>query len=428
MRGIVTGDFHYGLSVEDLDRTPEVHKAVNKIVDYAIENKVDFFSIGGDTTDNNTPHPDHLRMIIEILNRLDDAEIVTFVMRGNHEAVADKERLWGLTPLEEIGYANVHFIKEPKILSLEDMVFLFLPHVTQNQASQSKYKGSPQALIEAEAERLLGTVTNKKITVISHYNHIGVLPGTEHIRLRQSDLNIPAVVTRSPKVIKVFNSHIHNPNEKQKVVMPGSVICTAFGDLTAKRFLDITYRDNADRWDIKSVPTQMFPLVELTFDFTKLLPEERFSVLEEEAEKLSKDTILRVRCLVNEEILPELNFNAMKEVFIPKVKFVKSFNRIIARKRSVRDTEQKANLNPLDAVQRYLYQRKPDGLERKLLLAKAIITEGQEAELESVAHFENPIAANDKLEESVEELFEEDTPVADVSDLDTDFDLSDLEI
>ena len=178
MRGIFCGDFHYGLSIEDVDRTPEVDRAFHHIIDYAIANKVDFVSIGGDTTDNNTPHPEVLALLIVALNRLEDAEIPTFIMRGNHEAVIDPVRKWGLTPLERVGYNNIHFIKESTLLEFNGEYFAFMPHATRSQLVDTEYR-SVQEFIDAEAERLLEEAGKKKVTAITHYNLMGAVAGTD---------------------------------------------------------------------------------------------------------------------------------------------------------------------------------------------------------------------------------------------------------
>lgn len=402
MRGIVTGDWHFGLSVESMDRTPEVLRAVNFIVSYAIRKKVDFFSIGGDTTDNNTPHPDHLRMIIGVLNRLEEAEIPTFLMRGNHEAVADTERLWGLTPLEEIGYQNIHFIKTPTILRIKSRPFLFLPHVTLSQLDDEDY-GKAQNFVDRSATELLKTVSNEKVTAITHFNFSATTAGTEASRLRQSDIQIPAHLMRSPKVTKIFNSHIHTPSEVQKVIMPGSVVCTAFGDINKKRFLDIEWDVSASKWDIKSVKTPMAPLVELSFNFVDTTQKQRDSMVRGELSGIDDKTIVRLRFECPEEILPEVDFDHYKYLYSQKALFVKNVDRVILKKKTVRDKGQISELDPIKAVEHYLKSRNPEGLERKLSLAKKVMAGGAETAPMDVSHFDDLSLASDAVTQFNEE-------------------------
>lgn len=424
MKGILTGDWHYGLTVEDLDRSFEVDQAVTRIIDTAIEQEVDFVSIGGDLTDNNTPHPDHTAMLIHQLNRLEDAEIPTFVLKGNHEAVVDARRHWGLTPLERVGYENVHFIKEPAVFDYDGLQLLFLPHATRGQVVGSPHK-TVQEFIDAEAARLLDEVEGKAI-VISHYNINGAMAGTEELMLRQHDLQLPAILLRSPKVLKIFNSHIHTPQETHsgKVVMPGSPICTDFGDLTAKSFVLAEFSKKGVK--IERIETPMAPMMEVEFRLLRDDSLDEFKqAIEESFTHLNEEMILKVRFTVAGERASQIEFGKLRSEFEKRVKFLKLFDKTLIHKRAVRDVEQKPSLSPLEAVEQYIKTHKPEGAERKLALAKRIIEEGSEATVGmSLTPFESDVAADDMIDEAVESIQE---AAADfVDDEEDDHDIPDL--
>ena len=401
MRGVFTGDLHYGLSVEDLDRTPDVHKAVEFIVDEAIRMEADFVSIGGDLTDNNTPLPDHLALLISVLNRLEDAEIPTFVLRGNHEAVSAPNRRWALTPLERVGYNNVHFITEPKLIDYEGLQLLFLPHVTRSQAMEYGFK-TAQEFIDAEAERLVKEV-NKTCTVISHYNVNGAKAGTEALMLRQTDLQLPGIVMRSPKVEQIVNSHIHTAQEKGKIIMPGSPVCTDFGDLeTAKGFLVGDYDDG---WQFDVINTPASPMQSIEIDLVGDSPEEIRKTIDKAKKTVVKDAIVKVRVTVEEDKVAFIDFEKLKQEFSKGgARFVKQIDRIVTRKRQVRDPKQKSALSPTDAVKQYLNFRNPEGKDRKLSLAMRVLS-GESLSLkdkgESIA---NQTAAIESLDDALVDL------------------------
>lgn len=401
MIGAFSGDWHYGLSVEDLDRTPEVHAAVEEFVSYAIKRQVDFVSIGGDPTDNNTPLPDHIAMLISVLNRLEEAEIPTFFMKGNHEAISSSTRLWGLTPLERVGYQNIHFILEPKVMKYGEITFLFLPHATRAQAIAAGFK-SAQEYIDARAEALLKDIEGKA-TVISHYNVNGAKAGTEALMLRQSDLQLPAIVQRSPKVVKIVNSHIHTAQEKGKLIMPGSLVCTDFGDLESpKGFLVGTYKGS--KWEFETVPSNPSPMQEIELNLVNSTQEEIRKEVARAAKDVLKDSIVKVRVLIDEENLAIVDFDKMRDEIGKKARFVKQLDRIVMKKRSVRDKEQKPTLNPVEAVKRYLEVRKPEGMDRKLALALRFLDGEKVEKQESGAEFTSETAAMDALDENLEKL------------------------
>lgn len=409
MRGAFSGDLHYGLSVEDLDRTPDVHKATEFIVDEAIRREVDFVSFGGDLADNNTTLPDHIALMISVLNRLEEAEIPTFITKGNHCSISAQGRYWSLTPLEKVGYQNVHFILEPKLIKFDKITFLFLPHVTRSQAIEHGFK-SAQEFIDARAEELLEKA-KEKVTVISHYNVNGCKAGTENLMLRQTDLQLPAVVQRHPKVLKIVNSHIHTAQERGKIIMPGSPVCTDFGDLDSpKGFLIGEFDGKA--WDFEQVLTPASPMQMVEIDLVGADPKEISKTISDVKASILEDSIVKVRVLINEENAPLVDFEKLRAELAKKARFVKQIDRIITRKRQVRDVEQKMDLSPIDAVTRYLEFRKPEGMDRKLALAKKFL-EGESVKPKESGHeFLSPTSASDALDENLAALAEDDDPVA----------------
>ena len=404
MKGAFSGDWHYGLHVEELDRTKEVHTAVNDIVDWVIESGVDFFSVGGDLLHNNNPHPDYIAFLIQIFNRLEDAEIPTFVTKGNHCAISAPGKVWALTPLEQVGYQNVYFITEPTAIELQDAYFIFLPHITRSQAIELGY-ASAQECVDKEAERLLQDMPEgKKALVVSHYNVNGAIAGTEKMMLRQSDLQLPAIVQRSPKVDWVINSHIHTAQyHGNKIVMPGSPICTDFGDLEApKGFASAELTDEG--WEFSRIPTLQATLQEFDVDLIGKSAEEIEKELTACVEEVLKDAIVKVRIVIEEEKLPYVDFDTLKKSMSQRAKFVKNFDKVITKKRAVRDSQQKPTLSPIEAVKRYVDNVNPEGADRKLNLAMKVIEGGQIEIQETEGKFENPTAAADDLDVNMENL------------------------
>ena len=401
-----SGDWHYGLTVENIDRTPDVHKAVMFAVDKAIEAGVKIFSIGGDLTENNCPLPDHTALLIQVINKLHAAGIIVFIMRGNHCAISIKGRRWGLTPLEQVGWENVHFITEPKVLEVLGHSFLFLPHVTKAHALEAGYK-TAQEFITGEAEKLVNE-SKTQLTVISHYNIAGVKCGTEAMMLRQTDLQLPAIVQRSPKVIKIINSHIHTAQESGKLILPGAVVCTDFGDLDApKGFIigELTKNKAMSlEWKFEQVLTPSSPMQQMELDLISADAKTILKVLVQAVKSVLPDSIIKVRVLINEENLPLVNMDALRDELLKKARYVKQIDKIVTRTRQKRDAEQKVGMSPIAAATHYLETRNPDGKERKLELARSII-EGHKAKAQESGHeFLSPTAAADSLEKNLQAL------------------------
>ena len=400
-----SGDWHYGLTVENIDRTPDVHKAVMFVIEKAIEAGVDLFTMGGDATENNSPLPDHVALLMQGLNKLEAANIIVAFMKGNHDAISAMGRRWGLTPLEHVGYKNVYFITDPQLLEIKGHSFLFLPHVTKAQALDLGYK-TAQECVNGEAERLLAEVKGK-VTVVSHYNVAGVKIGTEAMMLRQTDLQLPACVLSSQKVIKIINSHVHTPQENGKLILPGSPLCTDFGDLdSAKGFLlgELKTDGKLTKWDFERVLTPASPMQQVELDFINATPDEIAKTVKQAAKTILKDSIVKIRVLINEENLPLVSFEALAAELGKNARYVKQIDPIITRKRQMRDAKQKVGMSPIDAATHYLTTRNPEGRERKLELARQIIEGSEIKQKDSGKAFLNATAASDELDATLEKL------------------------
>ena len=404
MKGAFSGDFHYGLHVEEFDRTKEVDEAVNFIIDYVIENDIEFLSIGGDLLHNNNPHPDYIALLIKALNRLEEAEIPTFILKGNHCAIASAGKLWALTPLEQIGYNNVIFITKPDLFTYNEQYFIFLPHITKSQAIELGYS-SAQECVDGEAQKLVDQIpADHKAIVVAHYNINGAKAGTEKLMLRQSDLQLPGIVQRSPKVCWIVNSHIHTAGfHGDKIVMPGSPICTDFGDLEVAKGFAIGEKET-DEWNFTQIPTPQAPMQQFEVDLLGMEAKEIEKALCDCVELVVRDSIVKARVIIEEEKLPYVDFPEFKAALAGRARFVKDIDKMITKKRLVRDVEQKPNLSPSAAVDQYIKKLGPEGAERKLDLAKKILSGEQLTIQETEGKFENPTAASEDFNETMGDL------------------------
>lgn len=374
MQGIIAGDFHIGLRVEDIDRTPEVLEAFDFLIDMAIEMRVAFVELGGDLFDTNSPIPDYIAAVIARLNRLEEAGVPTVVLGGNHEAISAPGRYWALTPLQEVGYKHVRFVWEPCLLDPEVFGFpvLCLPHVTRATAQAHGYK-SPQAYVEACAKELLEG-SQEPITIFSHYNLRAAKAGTEAHMLRQSDLELPNWLTGDERVVAIFNHHIHTPQHFKNVWVPGSLICTDFGDHQAdKGFILAELNEESFTWNIRRVLTPQAPLVEFELDYRGKDARACQALMQKARAQTPKDAIVKLRILVEEERLPEISIKQIRTSWDGVCQYVKSVHTVPVRKRKVRDEKQVAALKPAEAVRVYIEARKPDRWKAKSVLAATIL-------------------------------------------------------
>lgn len=381
--GIIS-DLHLGLRVEDMERTPEIEKALNFAVDAAIAREVRAFLINGDLTHTSSPPYSLLAILIAAIARLVDAGIEVWIVRGNHEALANDD-LWALTPLERAGFKNVRFIKRPTSFRVPGgpHVFTFLPHAVKREAKaaghssvQHWYSATVKKGIEA------AQASGGKVTVFSHTNVKGARAGTENLMVRQSDLQVPAVCFDSDDVTQVFSGHVHTPQEVGKVFIIGSPVCTDFGDVSPDRGFVFANLLDDGTWEKERVRTPQAPLAELRFEILEGETNEGFIADFQAAltnEPVTAETILKVKIRVDEDRAPEFDFEWAKKEAAARALVLRDFEVTRVKQRRARDPKIRSQMPPREAVERFLARSKPDGAERKLALALKILEEGKHA-------------------------------------------------
>ncbi|MBC7321025.1 exonuclease SbcCD subunit D [bacterium] len=107
MRILHTGDWHIGISRWGIDRTEEVFKSIEFIVDIVEKEDVDVVLIAGDLFEHKMPKGDDLRRTAEILQRLGEKDRKVIIVSGNHDW-KELEVSLGIFSSS----SNVHFLTE----------------------------------------------------------------------------------------------------------------------------------------------------------------------------------------------------------------------------------------------------------------------------------------------------------------------------
>src|SRR3989338_5254504 len=146
---IHTADIHFGMeNYGKIDTKTGIHsrlldfeKALNFCIDYAIEEKVDFFLFAGDAYKTAHPTPTQQKLFMRCFLRLFKENIPAIIVIGNHDnplsfGKANSLEIFGDLPLE-----GFHVIAQPELLKLETKNGLIqivgIPWPTRNTLSLS---------------------------------------------------------------------------------------------------------------------------------------------------------------------------------------------------------------------------------------------------------------------------------------------------
>ena len=96
MRFLHTGDWHVGKAIRGRSRMEEFERALDQVVEIALDQQVDAVLHAGDLYEHRTAAPDADKLVFETLLRLHGHEIPVVAIPGNHDSAPRLEAFAGL--------------------------------------------------------------------------------------------------------------------------------------------------------------------------------------------------------------------------------------------------------------------------------------------------------------------------------------------
>ena len=386
IRVIFSSDWHLGLRTNEIDRTDEIISVGKQVVKHCKKVKEDHkvvLVLGGDIFNTNTPSEHHIGRFIEVLNLIRKHEINTYIMVGNHDSIADPERISCLSFIRKIksAYPTITLVEDIKYLFIEEqdygsLHFTFLPHISKalvhKKIKDGKYDGveNTQAYIDHKCTKIMKKVGKMGHNYIfSHLNVIGAHPGSESNLLKKSEVYLPESFTSPPLgwcSPTIIQGHIHSNSIMGDINIIGSPIYCGFGESGDKYFADITIKGSmGDQDTIDLVKTHCRPFMELELD---MIGETKpFFKLPDVIEflddlKEQKDPVAKIDVTID----PEHNTYDWTEIRnkILKIGFIKPITPRVVIKRTVRSKNQTIDLPIKDKIKVYLKRNMKKDLPR----------------------------------------------------------------
>ena len=241
-------------------RTQDFLKALDTIVDTAIEERVDLVLFAGDAYKDRTPVPTFQREWGRRIVRLSQAGIPTLLLVGNHDLSPAVGRAHAMQEFETIPVPHIHVLSKPAFLGpadLEDLPLqvIGLPWVSRSSlmATLEMSGVDPGKIYEELEARLTDLVRiwldqqrNPDLPVVltAHASVQGAVYGGERSVMLGSDLVLPGSLVRDPRLSYVALGHIHKPQDLNKgaqppVIYPGSIERVDFGEVEDEKYFII---------------------------------------------------------------------------------------------------------------------------------------------------------------------------------------------
>jgi exonuclease SbcD len=224
--------------------------ALDRIVDTAIDERVDLVLFAGDAYKDRTPSPTYQREWGRRIIRLSQAGIPTLLLIGNHDLSPASGRANTLQEFDTLQVPHIQVLSKPVFLGpaeLENLPLqvLAIPWISRSglMAALEMSASQPEKVLAEIEERLsqliqswLEAADPQLPTILTaHASVEGAQYGSERSVMLGSDMLLPGSLVRDARLDYVALGHIHkaqnlNENGYPPVVYPGSIERVDFGE------------------------------------------------------------------------------------------------------------------------------------------------------------------------------------------------------
>ncbi len=232
-------------------------KALDTIIDTAIEERVDLVIFAGDAYKDRSPAPTFQREWGRRIMRLSRAGIQTILLVGNHDLSPALGRAHALQEYETLEVANIHVIDRPALLTPEQLgglpvQVIALPWVSRSKLiaigkvesiEEPKVRETIEGKIKEIFDGLYKDVNiNLPLVMTAHCSINGAIFSSERNIMLGSDFVLPGSLFRDPRLDYVALGHIHkaqnvNPGSHPPVWYSGSIERVDFSEKEDKGFI-----------------------------------------------------------------------------------------------------------------------------------------------------------------------------------------------
>ena len=231
-------------------------KSLDTIVDAAISQRVDLVIFAGDAYKDRAPAPTFQREWGKRIVRLSQAKIPTLLLVGNHDLSPAAGRAHAIQEFDTLQVPFIKVLDKPQFLGPSDLwetpaQVIAMPWITRSGLMASLgMSGTDAAEIFSNLEaRISGIVeeyineADKTLPLIltAHASVEGATFGMERMVMLGSDLVLPTLLVKDPRLDYVAMGHIHKPQDVNEgnhppVIYPGSIERIDFGEAKDDKF------------------------------------------------------------------------------------------------------------------------------------------------------------------------------------------------
>lgn len=398
---IHVSDIHFGSGESHGRLNPETGlnirfedfvNALSRVVDYAIEQKIDVFLFSGDAYRNASPEPIYQKMFARELKRLSDANIQSILVVGNHDQILRSTASHAMSVFQSLEVPGVLTIDKPQLLKLNTahgaLQLIGVPHISRHHMMTiDKYRNMTsgaidRVLIENLHDMLQGFYDelDPNLPTVSTA-HLGVdraIAGIESELLIGYSLTFPTELFIDKRVDYVALGHIHKHQvirgKEPAVVYAGSLERVDFGEEKEdKGFIHVRLNRGDTKYEFHSINPR--PFVTVDADVTKS-EDATQTLLSKIKKQIIDGCVLRVRYRINQDQLATVDDAQLRQAASSALtaRFLPEIIPAINRARLPQLTESAVS-SPMTALETYLGDIEDERKQRLLERARKVMAE-----------------------------------------------------
>src|SRR4030042_221882 len=374
-----------GLSTRLLD----VLKALDEVVEYAVENSVDLVLFCGDAYKNRDPSQTQQRKFAKRLRRLSESGIPVFLFVGNHDLPNAIGRANAVEIFDTLSVSHIHVGNRPDIYNVPtrqgSVQIVALPWLkrsallSREEAKNLSIEQANDRLQEMMTRRLLGLISELDpglpSLLVAHVAVSTAKPGSERSMVVGRDPVLLLGNVALPAFDYVALGHIHRHQillQSQPVVYAGSLERFDFGDEDEdKGFyvvdVEITGKEKRVTYEFHKVNARRFVTITVDVDVEDADPTSIVLQAITQQHAAIENAVVRVHIC-----LPAALAASVREVELNKA--LKGAHYAVIAKEVMQEARLRLGelssqrLSPIEALKRYLETKKVRDERQKVLL------------------------------------------------------------
>lgn len=345
-------DIHLGMeNYGRVDKETGLHsrltdflKCLDFAVDYALENKIEFFLFAGDAFKTRDPSPTYQREFAKRIKKVASAGINTILVIGNHDLPNAFKKADTLEIYKTLGVENVYVSRRPEVLdfikkngkwttnndmdnSQEIMQIATLPWIPKSDfLRDEKYKGKTiTEAYEMMSKEMISYIDGLKektsndnpAVLIAHGTVAGASFGGEQKTYIGTDILLPLNIVGDKPFNYVALGHLHKYqvlSENPPVIYSGSIERVDFGEeKEEKGFVRIDINEKTQKTDYQFIQTPSRKFITIKSEIKEGDEEPTKKIIDEIKKHDLKNAVVKVKIKLPESMLTCVNDREIRQ-------------------------------------------------------------------------------------------------------------------